>query len=206
LSKVFCIGRNKTGTTSVGKALHSVGYRLGDQRKGELLLEDWARRDFRRIIALCNTADAFQDVPFSLDYTFQAADSAFPGSKFILTIRDSAEEWYASLTAFHTKIVGRERLPTAEDLKAYLYRGGAFAGYLWRSAQLVYGATETTLYDKQHYVGHYLRHNERVLNYFKFRTDDLLVINLKQPDAMEQLCRFLGVPYTGQRMPHLNKT
>lgn len=30
-SKVFCIGRNKTGTTSLGKVLEDLGYRLGDQ-------------------------------------------------------------------------------------------------------------------------------------------------------------------------------
>ena len=50
-AKVFCIGRNKTGTTSVERALQDMGYRLGNQRAGELLLEDWARRDFRRIVA-----------------------------------------------------------------------------------------------------------------------------------------------------------
>src|SRR5262245_21810427 len=120
--KVFCIGRNKTGTTSLNEALRSFGFRTGDQIKGKLLLDDWAHRDFQAIIKLCETADAFQDIPFSLDYTFQCVDQAFAGSKFILTIRDSAKEWYESLTRFHTMIVGKNRLPTAEDLKEFGYR------------------------------------------------------------------------------------
>ena len=206
VQKIFCIGRNKTGTTSLARALHGLGYRIGNQWRGESLLEDWARRDFRRIIALCRTADAFQDVPFSLDYTFQAADRVFPGSRFILTVCDSADQWYASLTAFHTRIVGSGRLPTADDLKAYRFRDGKLTGYLWRIAQLVYGVDESTLYDREIYVSHYARHNERVMDYFRHRGDDLLVINLRQQDAMARLCDFLDVPYAGQAMPHLNRS
>ena len=51
--KLFCIGFNKTGTTSLAAALFSFGLRVGDQAQAELLLDDWARRDFRRIIAYC---------------------------------------------------------------------------------------------------------------------------------------------------------
>lgn len=201
--KVFCIGRNKTGTTSVGYALKDLGFRLGDQAKAELLVEDWAMRDFRRIIRYCRKANAFQDVPFSLPDTFKAMDEAFPGSKFILTVRDSAREWYESLTRFHTKIVGKGRLPTAGDLKCHHYR---YKGFLWRSHQLVYGIDESTLYDFDIYTKHYEEHNRRVIEYFVSRPDDLLVLNLKDPSAMRKLCDFLGIDYSGHPMPHLNKS
>ena len=94
--KIFCIGGNKTGTTSIKKVLEDLGYRIGDQRTAELLMEDWGKRDLRRLIRYCHTADAFQDVPFSYVYTFQAMDAAFPGSKFILTLRNSYDQWYQS--------------------------------------------------------------------------------------------------------------
>src|SRR5207248_6822925 len=115
--KVFCIGQNKTGTTSMAAALAQLGYKVGEQSVAELLIKDWSRRDFRRIVRYCASADAFQDIPFSLDYTYQAVDCAYPGSKFILTVRSSGDEWYASLIRFHTKIIGKNRLPTAADLK-----------------------------------------------------------------------------------------
>ncbi len=94
-------------------------------------MEDWARRDFRKIIKFCKTADAFQDAPFSYDFTFQAVDNAYPGSKFILTERSNSEEWYESLIRFHTKIVGKNRLPTPNDLKNFPYR---YKGYIWENA------------------------------------------------------------------------
>src|SRR5438105_10212168 len=95
--KVFCVGLNKTGTTSLEAALGALGYRLGKQHCGEQLLKSWQRRDFRPIIELAHTADAFQDIPFGLPYTFIVLDAVFPAARFILTERDNAQQWYESL-------------------------------------------------------------------------------------------------------------
>lgn len=202
-AKVFCIGRNKTGTTSLEAALRNLGYRLGNQAAGEMLLFDWARRDFRRIIELCKTADAFQDIPFSLGYTYQAVDAAFPGSKFILTVRDDPEQWFDSVVRFHAKIMRVDGVPTAADLANHHYR---YKGQLWDSARLIYGVDASTLYDKKIYVAHYLRHNQSVLDYFRHRRNELLILNVARADAMEKLCRFLGAEYRGEMMPHLNSS
>ena len=85
--KVFCIGQNKTGTTSVEAVLKQLGYKMGNQAKAELLIHDWAKRDFKEIVKFCRSADAFQDIPFSNDFTYEILDYAFPDSKFILTVR-----------------------------------------------------------------------------------------------------------------------
>ena len=202
-TKVFCIGRNKTGTTSIAQALRDAGFSVGHQPQAELLLEHWARRDFAPIIDYCRSADAFQDVPFSLDYTYQALDQAFPGARFILTIRGSAEEWFDSLVRFHIQLFRKGRLPTPDEMKRFPYR---YQGWIWRAQQLIYGIGEASVYDRERYIRHYNNHTERVLEYFRFRPDDLLVLNLADPDADERLCRFLGVDSAGFQIPHLNRT
>ena len=202
--KIFCIGRNKTGTTSLRDALQALGFGIGHQPTGELLMEDWAARNFAPLIRYCRSADAFKDVPFSLDYTYQALDAAYPGARFVLTVRDSARQWYGSLTTAHTRLIGKERLPTADDLREHVYHGRP--GWMWRQHQLVYGADESTLYDEALYTAHYERHNERVLDYFGHRPDDLLVLNVAHAGAMEALCAFVRVPFTGQQMPHVNRS
>src|SRR5437763_5861921 len=87
--KIFCIGRNKTGTTSLTKAMMELGFITGNQGRAERLIDCYKLRNFKPIIAYCKTAQFFRDVPFSLPFTFIALDVAFPGSKFILTVRDS---------------------------------------------------------------------------------------------------------------------
>ena len=201
--KVFCIGRNKTGTTSLEQVLRGFGYIVGLQSEAELLMNDWAVRDFRRIVQYCQTADAFQDVPFSLDFTYQILDYVFPGSKFILTVRNSADEWYESLVRFHGKLLGVNGVPTADDLKNFHYNS---KGWMWQTTQYVYGVDETTLYNESIYKAHYTNHNNQAMEYFRFRPKDFLVLNISVPSAMQSLCNFLDIAYTGQMMPHLNKS
>jgi hypothetical protein len=201
--KVFCIGQNKTGTTSLEDILYNLGYKMGDQSKAELLIHDWAKRDFKSIVKFCHTADAFQDAPFSYDFTYQTLDYAFPNSKFIMTIRNNKEEWYGSYIRFQTKLVGKNRLPTADDLKEFPYR---YKGWLWERNRLNYDIDETTLYDHDIYTSQYERHNQRVRDYFRFRPDDLLIVNLAEPDAMKKIYQFLGFKYNGEKVPHINRT
>jgi hypothetical protein len=200
-SKVFCVGRNKTGTSSLAEALTHLGYRVGSQRAAELLIEDWGRRDFRRLIALVHTADAFQDIPFSQDFTFQAMDSAFPGSKFILTVRDSPDQWYESVVRFTAKRLGLDRPPTPDDLKQDPY---VWKGWSYRCKELAVGRDAEHWFERERLIAHYNSHNQRVMAYFLNRPNDLLVLNVGDAEAMRQVCDFLSCPYRGQQMPHLN--
>lgn len=202
--KVFCIGLNKTGTTSLVEGIAPLGsYRHGFRPKADSLLEDWAKRDFRRIIQFCRTADLFKDIPFSLAHTYQALDTAFPGSKFILTVRDNPDEWFDSIVRYVAKICNVRGLPTPDDAKEALFN---YKGFAWRMHELALGVDESTFLKRDVYVEGYHLHNRIIQDYFRHRPDDLLVMNVAEPDAMEKVCDFLGVPYSGQLMPHINRT
>ena len=101
--------------------LQQLDYQVAPQLPGELLLEDWLQKRYGRIVDFARFAgDAFQDIPFSLPDTYKHLDQAFPESKFILTIRPSADEWHQSLTRFHSKIFGG-KLPERQDLEHSKY-------------------------------------------------------------------------------------
>jgi len=201
--KVFCIGLNKTGTTSMAKTLNDLGFLVGSQRLAELLLDDWVNRDFRSIINYCYTAQAFQDIPFSLPYSFQALDGYFPNSKFILTIRDNAEQWYNSLTQFHAKFFGKGKIPTINDLKEADY---IYPGYIYKIFKWTFNTPEEDPYNKNVLISNYEIYNSVVQDYFKFRPEAFLMINLSESDSYQKLCNFLGKPYHNEIFPHENKT
>lgn len=202
-AKVFCVGAGKTGTTSLEVFFRSLGFRVGDQAKGELLLQDWAARNFAPIISLARSAQFFQDLPFNCPDTFQAMDTAFPGSKFILSVRDDPEQWYVSLTRFHTKLLGRGRLPTAADLREFPYR---YKGWILESLILVYGVAEDEPYRKDILINAYERHNAAVKKYFTHCSASLLVVNVAEPDTAQRIIEFVGLPYQGEQIPHLNRS
>ena len=72
--KVFCIGFGKTGTTSMKKLLSDMGFIVGNQIAGEMLIRDYAENRFDNIIRYFHVADAFQDCPSSLPGIYKIQD------------------------------------------------------------------------------------------------------------------------------------
>lgn len=202
-TKYFCIGLNKTGTTSLKKAFEDIGYPVGNQRKAEIIADrNYFIANFPPIVDYCQSAQVFQDVPFSWPATYKWLDQAYPNSRFILTLRDDGNQWYESLTKFHTKLFGKGHLPIARDLQEANYVSKGFA---YRSVALC-GAPENDLYNKEVLLSHYHRYNQEVQEYFVGRPDDLLVINLAEKGSYQKFIQFLGVDSPYREFPWENKT
>src|SRR6056297_867865 len=95
MEKVFCIGFHKTGTSSVGKALSHLGYRV----TGPTFVNDSRiHRDLWSLASrLTDEFDAFQDNPWRI--LFRQIDRAIPDARFILTERHP-HDWIRSVGSF----------------------------------------------------------------------------------------------------------
>lgn len=200
--KIFCIGLNKTGTTSLGFFFELQGFKVLNQRIGELMLLQYLKRDFENIAEQCSSSgcDVFQDVPFSLPDTFEYLAERFPESKFILTVRDSAEVWYQSMLQFHSDFFNKGRLPTRESLEgsSYIYKGWA-----WDMMNSVYFKGKDKLYNKADLESVYSSHNQRVIDYFKEEPGRLLVMNLSKKEDFPRLCNFIGITSEYTEFPRI---
>lgn len=202
--KVFCIGRNKTGTTSLAKFLSNVGITVGKQRPAELLFEEVQKGDFSGLIKFVKYGGkAFQDNPFSLPGVYKTLDKAFPNSKFILTVRDSSDQWYNSVVKYHSKLLRINHIPTKEDLLNATY---VKKGWMWKVNRFLYQTPEDDIYNEEVLKKNYTDHNNDVIEYFKNRPQSLLVINVKDKDAGKKICEFLGTKKMLNEMPWENKT
>ncbi|WP_425077412.1 sulfotransferase [Psychroserpens sp. S379A] len=202
--KIFGVGNNKTGTTSLKEAFLQLGYVVASQGEAERMIKKWAIRDFKSLIKFCRKSEFFQDIPFSKPYTFIALDQAFPGSKFVLTVRDTPEQWYNSITKFHAKKWGVDnKIPTKEDLKNSEY---CYKGWVWEVNRLQYTTPEKEPYKKEELIKRYNDHNSAVIDYFRHRPKDLLVLNVSEEGAYKKLCCFLGVEAVANEFPWVNKT
>jgi hypothetical protein len=103
-NKLFCVGFNKTGTTTLELVLKLYGFNLPNQQEQEMrLTEQCFATNYSESVSFVNSYEAFQNLPFSQGLTFVVADSLFPNSKFVLTERDP-ESWFRSLATFHPKV------------------------------------------------------------------------------------------------------
>ncbi len=201
--KVFVIGMNKTGTTTMKKALKSFGYSVGNQAAAELIYDqDYFRGDFSRLINYCESADAFQDQPFSAPNTYKALHAAFPRAKYILTVRNSADQWYDSLCRFHSKKFGKDgRLPTSQDLQEATYRR---PGFMTNFVKL-HGTPTGDPYHKETLINNYCAHIREVRSYF-VHNENFLEINVAQPGDWGRLAEFLGRKSSLGAFPHENSS
>jgi hypothetical protein len=180
------------------------GYTVAPQTPAELMIDDWHAGHFEPIISFARTeGDAFQDIPFSLPGTYIALHQVFPDSRFILTIRDSAEDWYRSLTTFHAKLFGNGQIPRKEDLMRAEYNG---KGWMWKVNRMVYNTPDNDIYNREMLIAHYNKYNQDVMDYFSKYPGSLLMVNLSEPDAADRIGRFLELKLPVGEMPWENKT
>ncbi len=173
--KVFCIGFHKTGTTTMGEALEILGYRVTGPNGTKD--PDIATTLIPMVERLAVEYDAFQDNPWPLVY--RRMDMLFPGSKFILTLRDE-DKWYKStLDDF-----GERDLP----MRALIYGPGHG-----------HPAGNEAVYKRR-----MRRHNAEVREHFRERPHDLFTMELARDAGWDGLCAFLGKPVPARPFPHSN--
>jgi hypothetical protein len=189
--KIFVVGFNRTGTTSIQQSLQSGNVLCGPQILHERLLRDWAQRRFDRIVALCRYYEGFQDYPFAFPFTYQAMDQAFPDARFVLSMRDSAEQWYESLVGFESKALFGGQTATWDLIDRCSY---CYPGFVADASRLVYRWQDYGLYDRKHAIDLYNRHNDDVQEYFAHRSGKLIVINVAEADSYPRFAEFLNLP------------
>jgi len=167
--KVFCVGLGKTGTTSLKAALGILGYRT-----------------IRLPLNWKGITDFDAALPGVSAAMYRELDQAFPGSKFLLTVRD-VEGWLRSIERDMSRKqdVMRDRAADRNELLMRLYGRTTFDSAVFRQA--------------------YHEHEARVKQFFRDRPDALLVLNITTSAGWEPLCSFLGVPVPEAPFPFVNK-
>lgn len=173
--KLFGVGFHKTGTSSLGRALEQLGYRVGGPfgvRDPGIAGSAWAEAQ-RRLEGV----DAVQDNPWPLLY--RELDEAHPHGRFVLTVRPT-DDWWASVL-------------------------GHFGGRSTPMREWIYGeGNGDPVGHEALYRERYERHNAAVRAYFADRPDTLLVLRLTEGEGWAELCAFLGRPVPDHAFPRVN--
>jgi len=178
-TRVFGIGMNKTATSSLSTALHRLGFDVAHWESPH-----WARRIYRELRweGRSRTLEGYYclgDMPF--DLLFREVDRAYPGSKFILTIRDEAS-WLRSIEQHFRRFTD----------------GWRPDGFTFEIHQAIWGRTD---FDRETFIRRFRQHNAAVVNHFRNRPDDLLVMDMSAGAGWAELCRFLDRPVPSAPYP-----
>ncbi|BAU55380.1 sulfotransferase [Mucilaginibacter gotjawali] len=208
--KIFCIGLSRTGTTSIDHFLQSVGIKSIHFPLSLFAFPDvvnsnykfsfnvtktkyskWRASKERKVLAsaeppneLLNKYDAFSDLPIPQYY--KELYHVFPGSKFIYTTRP-LEKWLKSM-------------------KWMLHDGCVLWNWGYLNDEMLYSAYQTTRFDKGKLVAAYKKHEQDVLEFFKDKPGQLIVIDIEKSDeSFNKLCAFLNIETTETTLPRANE-
>ncbi|MEL7256133.1 MAG: sulfotransferase [Pseudomonadota bacterium] len=178
-SKVFCLGFQKTGTTSMAVFFESMGLRVAgynnfrEMEKGDISRE----RVLEHAIHIMKDHDCAQDTPWYVLY--KELDATFPNSKFIHVVRDT-ESWIKSATSHF------EHYP--KNFHTWIYGCPYPRGH------------------EQTWIDTYEQHNSDVKDYFSGRPDDYLFLRLDEVvGRSKEIARFIGYEGPVPEWPHANK-
>jgi hypothetical protein len=177
--KVFGIGLNKTGTSSLKFAMDFLGYRTTGSNKA--LLREVRGGNVAAAIRHSRDYDFFQDWPWPLIYRDLHAEYG-DGASYILTRRSTFEKWFASVES-HAR---SSRLFSGQGLSYGYYRP--------------FGRERA-------YADIYNGHNDAVRDYFTSGPGagaPFLEMCLDDGDGWEKLCGFLGREIPDRPFPHRN--
>ena len=178
--KIFGIGLSKTGTTSLARALEILGFKTRDY----LGVTRYSAGDLSSIdLAEIDKNDACTDTPVPSFY--RELDIHYPGSKFILTVRDM-DGWLKSCKKQFTQNLANKQNVASNQLFMDLYG--------------------CTVFDEEKFRRGYTNFTTGVYQYFKSRPQDLLIMDITAGDNWEELCTFLGTPIPEVPFPRANVT
>lgn len=179
---IFGIGLSKTATTSLAAALEYLGYPASHWNyPRELLRYDNGKLRVNPNKLLVSFR-AYADTPISR--TYRLLDKTFPGSKFILTVREE-KSWFKSFSNW----MGSEGRNHCEPgLTEFLHND-------------LYGSSVP---EKEINISSFQHFNKTAIQYFSSRPSDFLVMNIIEGDGWEKLCCFLDKPTPEIPFPKTN--
>jgi hypothetical protein len=191
--KVFGIGLSRTGTTSLHAALEQLGLRSVHFPSDPLTREEIegflsTGGDSLRLSVL-KRCDGLTDTPVCA--TFEALDAAYPGSRFVLTVREK-EPWLRSCEAYWRG--GIDPFLRDHPTDPYAIYISAIGGALYGSAR----------FDPECFSRAYDDYAKRVVGHFRGRERDLLVLDLFSGQGWPELCAFLDRPAPDAPFPSEN--
>lgn len=192
--KVFGIGLSRTGTMSLSDALNQIGFRSVHFPHDSATRSEITQFIRGGTLAPCSSvlsfADAITDTPATI--SFEALDKSYPGSRFILTVRDE-EEWLQSCRDFWDMVINPQR--ESEPRSPVSVYAGAIN-------QVLYGSED---FEPEKFRRVKREFEQRVQEYFHGREESLLVLDICGGQGWSEVCSFLGKPIPGDRFPHAHK-
>jgi len=184
-TRIFNIGLHKTATNSFHCAMQILGFSSGHWKNAH-----WAKKIWQDMTEIGTSITleknyALSDLPIPVIY--RELDKGYPNSKFILTIRDE-NNWIESIKKHWNPEYNKFKNNWNHDPFSH------------KIHKILYGQKG---FDQQIFLERYRKYNKEVIDYFKDRNEDFLILNMdnKEENHWIALCNFLNMEIPNLEYP-----
>lgn len=177
MSKVFCIGFHKTGTTTFAECCKILGYSVCPETDSYTYREIIAALKYHAILPLINLYDVFEDSPWNYKEFYKYLYMYYLDAYFVWTYRDPVT-WATSLLRWSFR-------NNYQDDLSYFSTFGCRA--IEENRELM--------------VQSYIDYHYEVLRYFRTKSR-FLAVNWEAGHGWKELCAFLDKPIPNAPFPH----
>lgn len=193
--KIFCIGYNKTGTTSLYAFFDSNEIPASPQVQFQANLCSYLAGNYSTFKYIIDNIYPeyrfYQDYPFSLPNFYKYIDVEYPNSKFILSVRQSSEDWYNSWLRYNQMLDSGKVHHNRKNIELIFTE--------------VYGTPKNDVFNKERAIRSYENHIKDAVKYFG-GTNKLLKLYIGANDSVKQLEEFIGFKSKHKKMLIRNKS
>lgn len=185
--KVFCLGSNKTGTTSLERAVKKLGFSpIPSDKTYGLYLGNGLNHSKENMVKLFETFELrkytynyFRDIPFNLSGSYHMLYDLFPEAYYILLTRD-AEKWFYSALDW-----------------IQLRECQAMYNWIWNIEFIPENKTKV--------IDLYHNRNNEIIQFFK-HNPKFLLLSIEEENKYARLCNFLNKEIRDESFPHENRS
>ncbi|UCC18605.1 MAG: hypothetical protein JSV62_10910 [Promethearchaeota archaeon] len=173
---IFGIGLSRTGTTSLNDALNQLGF------KSKHFIYFPISGKIPYWYYTLNNYSGATDTPVAANY--KRLTKLYPNAKFILTIRE-INSWLESCEKFFKYQFHMKKMRKwVKQIHLKLYN--------------------SLYFDYESFKKGYYQHLNGVLEFFKNKPNNLLILDINAGDGFEKICPFLGLEVINKKFPHKN--
>lgn len=216
--KIFIIGANKTGTTTIRELFREMNFNVAPQQDQENYFDEIIRKKHNfnqdqfdeKVKLYIDKYQVFQDQPFSIKNFYREIYKLYPNS-FYIHLNREPNEWYKSLYKNLLRYTNTKDLKDL-DLKKLKDNDYIRKGYLFDTV-MNYFPENTSLEEaneklkmKSFMILNFEKRNNKIREFFK-NSKKFIEINVKDEKDNSKIVKLLNLKKNVlMPMPHKNKT
>jgi hypothetical protein len=204
---VFCVGLNKTGTTSLTKAFQKLGYKsFPEENLFQYVQSDLLFNDYGKLFSVIENPqfNFFNDMPFAFPNVYKKIYEKRPNDIFVLTLRKDVDSWVNTCIRFWDFLTGNDFKYDKSYIQTHYANGTERYLINFLTPMFEYWGLENLQDLREKLTQIYNAHKEECINFFEGK-NNFIVVDIEKKGEYKRLTNWLGVENEDLDFPWINK-